>query len=167
MGDPQEDYRIGPLVADKQWDRVENYIQKGKDEDAKVLAGGIGKPEGIEQGYYVKPTVFTDVDNHMTIAQNEIFGPVTTIISCDTLDQAIDIANDTAYGLAGYVFGKDSEKLRKVASGIRAGSIVINEAPSDFSTPFGSYKQSGISREWGDYGIEEYLETKAVMGMPD
>lgn len=167
VGDPQKNYRMGPLVAQKQWDRVEGYIQKGVDEGATILTGGTGKPEGLETGYYVKPTVFTDVDNRMTIAQEEIFGPVTTIISYDTLNEALEISNDTVYGLAGYVIGKDTEKIRKVAKGFRAGSIVVNEAPSDFSTPFGGYKQSGIGREWGDYGIEEYLETKAVMGMPD
>lgn len=166
VGDPVQDNKIGPLVAEKQWDRVQGYIQKGMDEGAIVLVGGKGKPEGLEQGYFAKPTVFTDVDNDMTIAQEEIFGPVTTLITYDSLEEAIDIANDTIYGLAGYVVGTDEEKLQKVALNIRAGRIVINSASADFSAPFGGYKHSGIGREWGDFGIEEYLEVKSVLGMP-
>ncbi|GAB4074545.1 aldehyde dehydrogenase family protein [Barrientosiimonas marina] len=167
VGDPQQDNQIGPLVAKKQQDRVQSYIQKGIDEGATVLAGGTGNPEGVSKGYFAKPTVFTDVSNDMTIAQEEIFGPVTTIITYESLDDAIEIANDTVYGLAGYVAGKDPEALRKAATGIRAGQITVNAAPSDYSAPFGGFKQSGIGREWGDFGIEEYLEPKAIMGMPE
>lgn len=165
VGDPTQENQIGPLVAEKQWDRVQGYIQKGMDEGATVLTGGTGKPEGLARGYFAKPTVFTDVHNDMTIAQEEIFGPVTTLITYDSLEEAIDIANDTIYGLAGYVVGDEEEKLQKVALNIRAGRIVINGAAADFSAPFGGYKHSGIGREWGDFGIEEYLEVKSVLGM--
>lgn len=166
VGDPQKDNQMGPLVAEKQYDRVQGYIQKGIDEGATVLIGGTGKPDSVTRGYFVKPTVFTDVSNDMTIAQEEIFGPVTTIITYDSLDEAIEIANDTIYGLAGYVVGEDPENLRKASLGIRAGQVLINGAPADYSAPFGGFKQSGIGREWGDFGIEEYLEPKAVMGLP-
>ncbi len=167
VGDPQEsETAAGPLVAQKQWDTVQWYIEKGIEEGATLLAGGTGKPEGLDTGYYVKPTVFTDVDNDMTIARNEIFGPVMSIISYDTVDEAIEIANDTTYGLAGYVVGTDQKTLAKVASSIRAGRIVVNNAEKDFSAPFGGLKQSGIGREWGDYGIEEYLESKSITGIP-
>lgn len=166
VGPPEnETSRLGPLISQDQFDRVQNYIQKGIDEGATLSMGGLGKPEGLETGYYVKPTVFTDVENHMTIAQEEIFGPVMSVITYDTLDEAIEIANDTIYGLAGYVIGNDSETLKKVASSIRAGRITVNKAPSDYSAPFGGFKQSGIGREWGDYGIEEYLEVKSIVGL--
>ncbi|MFQ3546204.1 aldehyde dehydrogenase family protein [Halobacillus rhizosphaerae] len=166
VGDPREGNHIGPLVSKKQWDTVQSYIEKGIEEGANLLVGGPGKPEGLEKGYYVKPTVFTDVDNHMVIAQEEIFGPVQTIITYDSIEEALEIANDTIYGLAGYVYGNDPETLRKVASGIRAGRIKVNDTEADFSSPFGGYKQSGIGREWGDFGIEEYLEVKTVLGYP-
>lgn len=167
VGDPQDDKTFfGPLVSEKQYNRVQGYIEKGIEEGATLVTGGTGKPEGLEKGYYVKPTVFTDVKNDMTIAQEEIFGPVMSILTYEDIDEAIEIANDTVYGLAGYVVGEDAETVRKVASSIRAGRIVINEAPADYSAPFGGYKQSGIGREWGDYGIEEYLEVKSIVGMP-
>ncbi|MBY7144150.1 aldehyde dehydrogenase family protein [Virgibacillus sp. NKC19-3] len=167
VGDPNDENSVvGPLVSKKQWDRVQSYIEKGMDEGATLVAGGTGKPEGLEEGYYVKPTVFTDVRNDMVIAQEEIFGPVMSIITYEDLDEAIEIANDTVYGLAGYVFGEDEEKLKKVASRLRAGRITINNAKADFSAPFGGYKESGVGREWGDYGIDEYLEVKSVLGMP-
>ncbi|MBM7644941.1 aldehyde dehydrogenase (NAD+) [Scopulibacillus daqui] len=166
VGDPNDKHFVGPLVSKKQWDRVQGYIQKGIDEGAELVVGGLGKPEGLETGYYVKPTVFTNVKNDMVIAQEEIFGPVMSIITYETLDEALEIANDTEYGLAGYIVGKDPEAIKKAASNIRAGQIRINKAPSDFSAPFGGYKKSGIGREWGDYGINEYLEVKAVLGMP-
>src|SRR5690625_403527 len=166
VGSPHnEDSALGPLIAEQQFDRVQGYIQKGIDEGATLVGGGLGKPAGLEEGYYVKPTVFMNVSNDMTIAQEEIFGPVMSIISYETLDEAIEIANDTIYGLAGYVIGEDQEKLKKVASSIRAGRITVNKGASDYSAPFGGYKQSGIGREWGDYGIEEYLEIKSVLGM--
>lgn len=167
IGPPREDQQLGPVISEKQWQGVQNYIQQGIDEGATVLTGGTGKPEGLEQGYYIKPTVFTDVENQMTIAQEEIFGPVTTIITYDTLDEAIEIANETVYGLAGYVIGHDKEAIQKVATSIRAGTIKINEPAADLSVPFGGYKQSGIGREYGNYGIEEYLEAKTILGMSD
>ncbi|MGY0693394.1 aldehyde dehydrogenase family protein [Virgibacillus sp. FSP13] len=166
VGDPRKESYIGPLVAEKQWDTVQSYIEKGIEGGATLIAGGPGKPEGLETGYFAKPTIFTDVTNDMIIAQEEIFGPVMSIIAYETVDDAIKIANDTVYGLAGYVVGKDPETLRKVATGIQAGRISVNDAGKDFSAPFGGYKQSGIGREWGDFGIEEYLETKAILGLP-
>lgn len=166
IGDPRKEGNVtGPLVSKEQWDTVQAYIEKGENE-ARLLVGGTGKPEGLEKGYYAKPTIFTDVSNDMVIAQEEIFGPVTTILTYDNLVHALDIANDTIYGLAGYVVGKDPEKLRYAASNIQAGRIKINDANTDFHGPFGGYKQSGIGREWGDFGIEEYLEVKSVHGMP-
>lgn len=167
MGNPREDgHNAGPLVSEGQWDTVQSYIQKGIDEGATVLVGGTGKPEGLNKGYFAKPTVFTNVSNDMVIAQEEIFGPVISIITYDDINHALEIANDTIYGLAGYVVGNDPEQLRYVASNIRAGQITVNNARTDFMAPFGGFKQSGIGREWGDFGIEEYLEVKAVLGMP-
>lgn len=167
FGDPQNATNFfGPLVSEKQYNRVQGYIKKGIEEGATLLIGGTGKPEGLEKGYYVKPTVFTNVKNDMVIAQEEIFGPVMSILTYDDLDEAIEIANDTVYGLAGYVVGEDKEKVRKVATSIRAGLINVNGAPFDFAACFGGYKQSGIGREWGVFGIEEYLEIKSVVGMP-
>ncbi|RWZ54454.1 aldehyde dehydrogenase family protein [Halobacillus fulvus] len=164
VGDPREGNIVGPLVSEKQWNTVQSYIEKGEEEGARLLVGGTGKPEGLEKGYYVKPTVFMDVDNGMTIAQEEIFGPVMCVLTYDSIEEAIEISNDTVYGLAGYVYGKDQEELRRVASSIRAGRVKINDAEADFAAPFGGYKQSGIGREWGDFGIEEYLEVKTVLG---
>lgn len=166
VGNPREKSFIGPLVSQDQWERVQSYIEKGIQEGATLIAGGPGKPEGLEKGYFAKPTVFTNVKNDMTIAQEEIFGPVTTIITYDTVDEAIEIGNDIVYGLAGYVMGEDKETLQKVAKGIRAGRVAVNNAGPDFSAPFGGYKQSGIGREWGDYGIDEFLETKSILGFP-
>ncbi|UXR69152.1 MULTISPECIES: aldehyde dehydrogenase family protein [unclassified Staphylococcus] len=165
VGDPQSpEVEVGPIVSEKQFRQVQGYIQKGIDEGATVVAGGLGKPEGLETGYFVKPTIFADVDNQMTIAQEEIFGPVMSVITYKDLDDAVRIANDTKYGLAGYLFGKDQETLRNLAGKIEAGLVVINEAPRTRDLPFGGYKQSGIGREWGDYGIEEFLEVKAIAG---
>ncbi|WP_416150807.1 aldehyde dehydrogenase family protein [Salipaludibacillus sp. HK11] len=165
-GDPRKEGIVtGPLVSKDQWDTVQSYIKKGEKE-ATLLVGGTGKPEGLETGYYAKPTIFTDVSNDSVIAQEEIFGPVTTIITYEDLEDAIEMANDSVYGLAGFVVGKDPETLRHVASSIRSGRIKVNDANTDFNGPFGGYKQSGIGREWGDFGIEEYLEIKSVHGMP-
>jgi aldehyde dehydrogenase (NAD+) len=129
-----------------------------------VLAGGLGKPEGLETGYYVKPTVLAGVNNQMTVAREEIFGPVLTILGYDTVDQAVEIGNDTPYGLAAYVSGSDSEATRKVASRLRAGQVNINSAAVDLMAPFGGFKQSGNGREWGDHAFVEFLETKALLG---
>ncbi|TFJ93195.1 aldehyde dehydrogenase family protein [Lentibacillus salicampi] len=167
VGDPTDKENfMGPLVSAKQWDRVQSYIEKGSAEGATLVTGGTGKPDGLEEGYYVKPTVFTNVSNDMVIAQEEIFGPVMSVITYEGIDEAIEIANDTIYGLAGYVVGKDADTLRKVATSIRAGQITVNNAAQDFSAPFGGFKQSGNGREWGDYGIDEYLEPRAIKGFP-
>ncbi|MCS4487017.1 aldehyde dehydrogenase family protein [Staphylococcus americanisciuri] len=165
VGDPQSpETEVGPIVSEKQYKQVQTYIQKGIDEGATLIHGGLGKPDGLDKGYFVKPTIFADVDNHMTIAQEEIFGPVMSVITYKDLDEAIQIANDTKYGLAGYVYGKDQDVLKRLAREIEAGTIVINEAPRTPDLPFGGYKQSGLGREWGDYGIEEFLEVKAIAG---
>ncbi|OLS38221.1 aldehyde dehydrogenase family protein [Alkalihalophilus pseudofirmus] len=166
VGDPRkEGVATGPLVSEDQWETVQSYIEKGENE-AKLLVGGAGKPEGLPTGYYAKPTFFTDVSNDSVIAQEEIFGPVSVIITYSDVEDAIEKANDTKYGLAGYVVGQDPVQLSYVASSIRAGRIVVNNAETDFNGPFGGYKESGIGREWGDFGIEEYLEVKSVHGMP-
>jgi aldehyde dehydrogenase (NAD+) len=155
---------IGPVVSEVQFNKIQALIQKGIEEGATLVAGGLGRPEGFNRGYYVKPTVFANVTNDMTIAREEIFGPVLTMLTYDTEEDAIRMANDTVYGLSGYVQSGDIEHARKVASRIRSGNVHINGAGGDFSSPFGGYKQSGNGREWGDYGFEEFLETKAVLG---
>lgn len=164
VGNPREEgIEVGPLISKVQFDRVQSYIEKGQ-EEATLYYGGVGKPEGLDKGYFVKPTIFTDVDNSMTIAQEEIFGPVMSVITYKDLDEAIKIANDTIYGLAGYVVGKDKETLQYVARSIEAGTITINQCGGPPTLPFGGYKQSGIGREWGDYGLEEFLEVKSIKG---
>lgn len=165
VGDPQQkDTEMGPIINEKQYNQVQDYIQKGLDEGAELYYGGKGHPEGLEKGYFAKPTIFANVDNKMTIAQEEIFGPVMSVITYRDLEDAIRIANDTKYGLAGYVYGRDKETLKKVARSIEAGTVEINEAGRTPDLPFGGYKQSGIGREWGDYGIEEFLEVKSIAG---
>lgn len=165
VGDPkQKETEMGPIVSEKQYRQVQDYIKKGIQEGAELYYGGEGHPEGLDKGYFVKPTIFANVDNQMTIAQEEIFGPVMSVITYKDLDEAIRIANDTKYGLAGYVFGHDKEQLHKVARSIEAGTVEINEAGRTPDLPFGGYKQSGLGREWGDYGIEEFLEVKAIAG---
>ena len=165
VGDPREEgTQVGPIISKKQFDTVQSYIDKGIEEGAELFYGGPGKPEGLNTGYFARPTIFINVDNDMTIAQEEIFGPVASVITYNNLDEAIKIANDTKYGLAGYVIGKDKETLQKVARSIEAGRIEINEAGNQPDLPFGGYKQSGIGREWGDYGIEEFLEVKSIAG---
>lgn len=165
VGNPQNtETQMGPIVSEKQYNQVQDYIQKGIDEGAELLYGGTGKPDGLDKGYFAKPTIFTNVNNQMTIAQEEIFGPVMSIITYKDLDEAIEIANDTKYGLAGYVFGQNKENLIRVARSIEAGTIEINEAGRASDLPFGGYKQSGIGREWGDFGIEEFLEVKSIAG---
>jgi len=153
---------LGPLVSAAQQQRVRDYITKGIDEGARIIAGGVTPPEGLENGYYVTPTVFSDVRNDMTIAQEEIFGPVLSIIPYDTEEEAIAIANDSSYGLAGGVWASTDEKAFEVARKIRAGQVEINGGAFNVVAPFGGYKQSGIGRELGKYGFEEFLEVKAI-----
>jgi len=155
---------IGPLANGGQFAKVQALIQKGIDEKAQLVAGGTGRPDGFNRGYYVKPTVFAGVTNDMTIAREEIFGPVLSILPYDDEEQAIQIANDTPYGLSSYVQSGNIERARKVARRIRAGNVHINGAGADFKAPFGGYKQSGLGREWGEFGLEEFLEVKAAFG---
>ena len=163
-GDPNaEGTRIGPVVSQNQYDRIQRLIEKGIAEGAKVVAGGPGKPEGLEVGYYVKPTVFSHVENDMTIAREEIFGPVLVMIGYEDDDDAVRIANDTDYGLSGYVCGSRDRAIA-VARRLRTGNVHLNGAGPDFAAPFGGYKQSGNGREWGREGFDEFLEVKAIMG---
>ncbi|HEY3800296.1 MAG TPA: aldehyde dehydrogenase family protein [Caulobacteraceae bacterium] len=164
VGDPNGNSQLGPVVNKTQFDKIQKLIQAGIDEGATLVIGGTGRPEGLPKGYYVKPTVFANVTNDMTIAREEIFGPVLSILGYDSLDQAIDIGNDTEYGLAAYVQSGDIEKARKVASKLRAGQVSINGGGGDLMAPFGGYKMSGNGREWGDFAFHEFLETKAVLG---
>lgn len=154
---------IGPMVTKKQWERIQSYIAKGIEEGAEVLVGGEGSPEGLEEGFFVKPTVFVNVSNDMTIARDEIFGPVLCVIGYDDEEDAIRIANDTAYGLHGFVSGSDRDRARRVASQILAGRVAINGMLDDQQAPFGGFKRSGIGREFGTYGIEAFLEARAIL----
>ena len=164
VGDPfGEDTSIGPVVSEIQYNKIQGLIEKGIEEGAELVTGGTGKPDGLNAGYYVRPTVFANVNNDMTIAREEIFGPVLSILPYKDEEEAVKIANDTDYGLYGYVSG-EKEHAKKIANRIRAGSIAINGAQADFTAPFGGYKQSGNGREWGPFGFEEFLETKAVVG---
>ena len=165
VGDPMTDgTMLGPVVSDVQYNRIQALIQKGIDEGAKLVTGGTGRPQGLERGYYVKPTVFAGVRNDMAIAREEVFGPVLAILPYKDEEEAVRIANDTVYGLSGYVQSGDMEHARRVAKRIRAGNVHINGAGSDFAAAFGGYKQSGNGREWGEAGFEEFLELKAVYG---
>ena len=165
VGDPFDDNTtIGPVVSAGQYHKVQDLIKKGIEEGAELVVGGLGKPEGLTTGYYVKPTVFAGVSNDMAIAREEIFGPVLSIIPYKNEEEAIEIANDTDYGLYGYVFSNNAERAKLVANRIRAGSVSINGAGADPSTPFGGYKQSGNGRERGPFGFDEFLEVKAVLG---
>ena len=160
----EESTTMGPVISKVQWDKIQGLIEAGIAEGAKVVCGGPGLPEGIESGYYVRPTIFSDVSNDMTVAQQEIFGPVLVMIPYDTEEEAIQIANDTPYGLAGYVQSGDLDHARAVATRIRAGNVHINGASGGFDVPFGGYKQSGNGREWGAHGFTDYLEIKAIEG---
>jgi len=165
LGDPLDPATtMGPLVSQSQFDKVQALIQSGVDEGATLVAGGTGKPAQTPRGYYVRPTVFGDVTRDMRIAREEIFGPVLSIISYDSEDEAVDIANDTPFGLAGFVQSPDLDRARRVANRIRAGRVYLNGAAFDRSLPFGGYKQSGNGREFGVFGFEEYLEVKAILG---
>ncbi|MXO96563.1 aldehyde dehydrogenase family protein [Erythrobacter aquimaris] len=162
-GDPKGNATIGPVVSKAQWDKIQGLIEKGIEEGATLVAGGPGKPEGLETGHYVKPTVFADVTNDMTIAREEIFGPVLAMIGYDDYDDAIRISNDTEYGLASHIMGEDIETAKKLAKRIRAGRVAINGG-YDMNAAFGGYKKSGNGREWGEWGFHDFLEVKAVMG---
>jgi aldehyde dehydrogenase (NAD+) len=165
VGDPANpNIAVGPMVSQKQYDRVESYIRKGFEEGAEVLVGGEGHPEGLEVGYFVKPTVFVNVKNDMTIAQEEIFGPVLSVIAYDSEDEAVRIANDSKYGLHAAVLGTDIQRAHRVASQLRAGRVVINGMTDDPQAPWGGFKYSGVGREYGRYGIEAFLEPKAILG---
>jgi aldehyde dehydrogenase (NAD+) len=164
-GDPRAaDTNIGPVVSSIQWEKIQALIAKGIAEGATLVAGGPGRPEGVEKGYFVRPTVFANVTNDMSIAREEIFGPVISIMGFQDEAEAVRIANDTPYGLAGYVSAGTIEGARKVARQIRAGNVNLNGLPNERSAPFGGYKQSGNGREWGRFGLEEYLEVKAIAG---
>jgi aldehyde dehydrogenase (NAD+) len=165
VGDPKaEGTTLGPVVNKTQWEKIQGLIKKGIDEGATLVSGGLGRPDGLNKGYYVRPTVFADVTKDMTIAREEVFGPVLSIMGYENESEAVGIANDTPYGLAGYVWSGDIERARKVARELRAGNINLNGVPNDRTAPFGGYKQSGNGREWGRYGLEEYLEVKAIAG---
>lgn len=164
-GDPfTKGANIGPLASAAQFEKVQRLIKKGIEEGAELVAGGIGRPDGISKGYFVKPTVFSGVRSDMTIAREEIFGPVLSIIPYEDEDDAVYIANDTSYGLSGYVTSGNIERARSVAKRIRSGNVHVNGAQSDFSGCFGGYKQSGNGREWGEAGLHEFLELKAIFG---
>ena len=164
-GDPLDPAStMGPLASQSQFEKVQDLIQSGVDEGATLVAGGTGRPADINRGYYVRPTVFGDVTPRMKIAREEIFGPVLSIMSYDTEDEAVEIANDTPFGLAGFVQSSNPDRARAVANRIRAGRVYLNGAPFDRSLPFGGYKQSGNGREFGVFGFEEYLEVKAILG---
>jgi aldehyde dehydrogenase (NAD+) len=165
VGDPQaEGTVLGPVVSQMQYDKIQGLIEKAIDEGTELVTGGTGKPDGLNAGYYVKPTIFANVTNDMTIAREEVFGPVLSILKYETEEEAIEIANDTIYGLAGYVQSGSTEHAIDVASRIRAGQVAINGQGPDMSAPFGGYKQSGNGREWGPHGFEDFLEIKAVIG---
>jgi aldehyde dehydrogenase (NAD+) len=163
VGDPNGNATLGPVVSEIQWKKIQGLIQQGIEEGATLVTGGPGRPEGLDKGYYVKPTVFANVTNEMTIAKEEIFGPVLSILGYESIDQAVQVGNDTEYGLAAYVNGADIAQARQIAKRLRAGQVSINGG-SDMTAPFGGYKMSGNGREWGDYAFHEFLETKAVLG---
>jgi aldehyde dehydrogenase (NAD+) len=162
VGDPQSDVAMGPVVSKSQYNIIQQYIEKGLEEGAELIAGGLGRPEGLDKGWYVKPTVFVGT-NDMVIAREEIFGPVLVVIPYDDIDDAVRIANDSNFGLGGYVSGEDLDTCRAVSRRMRTGAIWVNGG-FDFHAPFGGYKRSGNGREWGEFGFHEYLEVKSVIG---
>ncbi|MEN9933416.1 MAG: hypothetical protein RIS17_1989 [Pseudomonadota bacterium] len=163
VGDPNGNSAMGPVVSETQWNKIQGLIETGIKEGATLVAGGPGRPEGLDKGYFVKPTIFADVTNDMTIAREEIFGPVLAMLPYDSEEQAIAIGNDTVYGLAAYVQG-EPEHARQVARQLRAGQVNVNQAGLDLMAPFGGYKQSGNGREWGDHAFADFLEVKAIIG---
>lgn len=164
LGDPGDsEVRIGPMVSQKQWDRVQGYLRLGQEEGATLLIGGEGRPEGLERGWFVRPTIFSGVRNDMRIAREEIFGPVLCVLSYRDEEEAIAIANDTDYGLQANVFSSDLERAKRAADRIEAGRVIINGAPHEPLAPFGGFKQSGFGREFGVFGLEAFLEPRAVI----
>lgn len=165
VGDPKADSTtMGPVANKTQFDKIQRLLQKGVEEGATVVIGGPGRPAGLDKGYFIKPTIFANVNNEMTIAREEIFGPVLVMIPYKSEEEAVAIANDTVYGLSGYVYSGNADNARRIARKLRAGMVHINGAPTDINAPFGGYKQSGNGREWGREGLKEFLETKAMMG---
>jgi aldehyde dehydrogenase (NAD+) len=165
VGDPfQDGTNLGPVVSEVQYNKIQALIKKGIDEGATLVTGGLGRPEGLNRGYYVRPTVFANVRNDMTIAREEIFGPVLSILPYASEAEAIAMANDTPYGLSAYVQSGSIDHARKVGSRLRSGNVHLNGAGPDFGAPFGGYKQSGNGREWGEFGLHDFLEVKAVLG---
>ena len=166
VGDPQdESISVGPVVNKTQFLKIKEYISKGVEEGATLVTGGEDNINENEKGYFISPTIFANVTKDMTIYKEEIFGPVLSIISYDSEEEAIDIANDSMYGLSGYISSNNTDKAKQFASKLRTGMVHINYAPVDQSLPFGGYKMSGNGREWGEYGIEDFLETKAIIGI--
>jgi aldehyde dehydrogenase (NAD+) len=163
VGDPLSDVDLGPVASKAQYDKIRSFIAQGVKEGARLVAGGLDRPDGVSRGYFIKPTVFADVSPQMAIAREEIFGPVMSIMTYRDLDEAVELGNDTDYGLAAYVNGTDLESARDLASRLRAGQVIINGA-FDIMAPFGGYKRSGNGREWGDLAFQEFLEVKAVLG---
>ncbi len=164
VGNPQDPATvIGPLVSQAQFDRVQGFIRRGQAQGATLIAGGEGRPIGLDKGYFVRPTVFADVSSDMDIAREEIFGPVLSIIAYDSQEQAIDIANATLYGLQAYVFSRQPERARSLASRLQAGSVLINRIAPELLAPFGGVKQSGVGREFGVFGLESFLEAKSIV----
>jgi aldehyde dehydrogenase (NAD+) len=165
VGDPNDpDVFMGPVSGKKQYEAVQNYIRAGLAEGARLIAGGLDRPEGLTRGYFVKPTIFADVANSMRIAQEEIFGPVLCMIPFKSEDDAVAIANDSDFGLSGYVSSADLERARRVARRLRTGMVHLNGVSTDLHAPFGGFRKSGNGREWGRFGIDEFMEVKAVMG---
>ena len=164
LGNPRDDVRMGPVVSDAQWKRVQAYIELAIAQGATLVCGGLGKPPGLESGAYVRPTVFADVTPDSTLAREEVFGPVAALMTYESHDEAVRIANETIFGLAGYVRGADVAVTRSLATRIRAGQVSINGAGGDFRAPFGGYRQSGNGREWGEAAFHEFLEVKALLG---
>ena len=165
VGNP-EDHKtgMGPVVNRKQFERIQGMIEIGVEEGAQLIAGGLGRPDHIEVGYFVRPTIFANVSNDMRIAREEIFGPVLSILPYDTVEDAIEIANDTVYGLAAYVQSTNTTQANNVASRMRAGTVYVNNPIWDSSAPFGGFKQSGNGREYADFGLDEFLEVKGIVG---
>lgn len=165
VGAPSDpDTVMGPVISSRQWHSIQGHIKAGIDDGSELITGGLGKPSFLESGYYIKPTIFRSDDNAASIAQNEVFGPVLVIIPYEGDDQAVSIANDSEYGLSGYVFGSDVKRINSVAARLRTGMVHVNGIAGDMNAPFGGYKKSGNGREWGEFGFEEFLETKAVIG---